>query len=75
MLYALSLLTAAIHVHLVDGPDRYSGRVVITYNGVNGTVCDDSFGVSDARVLCRMAGFRCVILTVHFVAGESMIFI
>ena len=58
-------LTATLRVYLVDGPGLYSGRVVITYNGVNGTVCDDLFDGSDARVLCRMAGFRFVIFILN----------
>ena len=55
--------TASIRVYLVNGPGPYAGRVVITYNGVNGTVCDDLFDASDARVLCRMLGFRFVIFS------------
>ena len=47
-----------IPVYLVNGPNQYEGRVVLTYNGVNGTICDDLFGVGGARVLCRMLGFR-----------------
>ena len=49
---------ATIRVYLVNGPNKYEGRVVLTYNGVNGTICDDSFGVRGVRVLCRMLGFR-----------------
>ena len=48
----------ATQVYLVNGTNAYSGRVVITYNGINGTVCDDRFGTNDARVICRMAGHR-----------------
>ena len=44
-------------VYLVGGKDRFHGRVVLTNNGVNGTVCDDDFDYNDARVVCRMVGY------------------
>jgi len=34
-----------------------SGRLEIYINGQWGTVCDDSFGSTDARVACQQMGF------------------
>ena len=36
-------------VRLRDGPDEYSGRLEVYYNGEWGTVCADGFGYEEAR--------------------------
>ena len=33
------------------------GRLEVCLDGVWGTVCDSSFGVAEARVVCRQLGY------------------
>ena len=44
-------------IRLVGGQSQNEGVVEICFSGVWGTICDDGWDSSDARVACRQLGY------------------
>ncbi|CAC5384293.1 DMBT1 [Mytilus coruscus] len=54
----IGLTCVTTPVRLENGAGPWEGRVEILRNGDWSTLCDESFGVAEASVICKMLGFK-----------------
>jgi len=45
-------------IRLIGGTNHYEGRVEVCLDEQWQTVCDDSWGSTDAEVVCRQLGYQ-----------------
>ena len=64
-------------IRLVGGITDYEGRVEVYLNGAWGTVCDDSWDITDANVVCQQLNYSRAISALggaHFGEGSGPIY-
>ncbi|XP_072021383.1 uncharacterized protein [Amphiura filiformis] len=65
---------APVSVRLVDGASASEGRVELLYKDEWGTICDDSWDLNDANVICNSLGYNgalAAVITAGFGPGSS----
>ena len=76
--YVLIFFLIGRTIRLVGGEDQYEGRVEVFYNSEWGTVCDDSWDINDANVVCRELGYSGAVtahISAYFGQGSGSIWL
>ena len=74
--YAFNVGYSNGNVRLIGGTTVQQGRVEIWYSNQWNTVCDDSWDINDATVICRQLGYRGAVTahhSAHFGQGSGQI--
>ena len=58
ILYLFIAAQVNIQIRLVNNTNARKGRVEVNHNGTWGTICDDGWGVAEAKVACSQLGYR-----------------
>ncbi|KFP30451.1 Deleted in malignant brain tumors 1 protein, partial [Colius striatus] len=63
-------------VRLADGPNRCAGRLEVLHEQQWGTICDDTWDLNDAKVVCRQLGCGMAVSgQAHFGMGSDPIWL
>jgi len=71
LLLSTTVTVSAQTVRLVGGPSPQEGILTVYYNGTWGSVCDDRFTHTAARVVCYMLGYGHVGLFIGNLYGAT----